>query len=104
MLAIDKMYDRFKKFGRRVHLTELGVPSFEKDVRPNTTPGDIYCLQYMYYGLWHEMGWNERLQADWVEQFYTCLLYTSFPLRDRAGRGRHADRFCGCRAVKFIRE
>ena len=71
MLAIDKMYDRFKKFGRRVHLTELGVPSFEKDVRPNTTPGDIYCLKYMYYGLWHEMGWNERLQADWVEQFYT---------------------------------
>lgn len=71
MLAIDKLYDRFAKFGKRIHLTELGVPSFDTEVRPNTTPGDIYCLEYMYYGLWHEMGWNERLQADWVEQFYT---------------------------------
>jgi GH35 family endo-1,4-beta-xylanase len=71
MLAIDKMYDRFKKFGKRVHLTELGVPSFEKAVSENAGEGDKYCLSYMYYGLWHEMGWNERLQADWVEQFYT---------------------------------
>lgn len=71
MLAIDKLFDRFAKFNHKIHLTELGVPSFEQEVRPNTTPGDIYCLQYMYYGLWHEMGWNERLQADWVEQFYT---------------------------------
>ena len=71
MLAIDKLYDRFAKFGRRLHLTELGVPSFMQEIRPNTTPGDIYCLEYMYYGLWHELGWNERLQADWIEQFYT---------------------------------
>ena len=71
MLALDGLFDRFAKFGRRIHITELGVPSFDQDVRPNTTPGDIYCLQYMYYGLWHEMGWNERLQADWAEQFYT---------------------------------
>ncbi len=71
MLAIDKMYDRFSRFPRRFHLTELGVPSFEKEIRPDTTPGDVYCLKYMYWGLWHEMGWNERLQADWVEQFYT---------------------------------
>lgn len=71
MLEIDKLFDRFAKFNRRIHLTELGVPSFEQPVRPNTTPGDIYCLEYMYYGIWHELGWNERLQADWVEQFYT---------------------------------
>lgn len=71
MLAIDKLYDRFAVFGRRLHLTELGVPSFMAEVRPNTTPGDLYCLEYMYYGIWHELGWNERLQADWIEQFYT---------------------------------
>ena len=34
------------------------------EIRPNTTPGDVYCLEYMYYGIWHELGWNERLQAD----------------------------------------
>ncbi len=71
MLAIDKLYDRFSAFGRKLHLTELGVPSFTTEIRPDTTPGDIYCLEYMYYGIWHELGWNERLQADWIEQFYT---------------------------------
>jgi hypothetical protein len=25
----------------------------------------------MYQGLWHEMNWSERLQADWLEDFYT---------------------------------
>ena len=71
MLAIDKLFDRFKVFGRKLHLTELGVPSFMKEIRPDTTPGDVYCLEYMYYGIWHDLAWNERLQADWVEQFYT---------------------------------
>ena len=71
MLAIDKLYDRFAAFGRRLHLTELGVPSYMTEIRPNTTVGDVYCLEYMYYGIWHELGWNERLQADWIEQFYT---------------------------------
>jgi len=71
MLAIDKLYSRFDKFNRPIHLTELGVPSFPSETKPDTTPGDIYCLEYMYWGLWHEIEWNERTQADWVEQFYT---------------------------------
>ncbi|NLE74664.1 MAG: hypothetical protein GX604_08575, partial [Actinobacteria bacterium] len=71
MLAIDKMYDRFSVFGKPVHLTELGVPSHYQPVRPNTTEGDMYCLRYMYYGPWHDVEWNERLQADWIEWFYT---------------------------------
>ena len=71
MLAIDKLYDRYSVFGKPMHLTELGVPSKKQDVPPFTTEGDLYCLRYMYYGLWHEMEWNERLQADWMEWFYT---------------------------------
>ena len=71
MLAIDKLYDRFSVFGKPLHLTELGVPSHYSDVLPNCSDGDIYCLRYMYSGLWHEMGWNERVQADWIEDFYT---------------------------------
>ncbi len=71
MLEIDKLFDRFARFGRKLHLTELGIPSFMTEIRPNTTPGDVYCLEYMYYGIWHELSWNERLQADWIEQFYT---------------------------------
>ena len=71
MLEIEKMYDRFSKFGKPLHLTELGVPSHYQDVPYNCSDGDIYCLRYMYNGLWHEPEWNEGLQADWMEWFYT---------------------------------
>jgi GH35 family endo-1,4-beta-xylanase len=71
MLAIDRLYDRFRVFGKPCHITELGVPSRDADVPPSTTEGDLYCLRYMYKGLWHEMDWSERLQADWLEDFYT---------------------------------
>lgn len=71
MLAIDKLYDRYSVFGKPLHLTELGVPSGEVDVKPDCTDGDLYCLRYMYKGLWHEMDWSERVQGDWIEDFYT---------------------------------
>jgi GH35 family endo-1,4-beta-xylanase len=71
MMAIDKLYDRFAEFGKPLHLTELGVPSFKKDIPLSSHEGDIYCLRYMYNGSWREFAWNERLQADWLEEFYT---------------------------------
>lgn len=71
MMAIDKLYDRFAEFGKPLHLTELGVPSFKKDIPLSSHEGDIYCLRYMYNGNWREFEWNERLQADWLEEFYT---------------------------------
>jgi endo-1,4-beta-xylanase len=71
MLAIDQLYDRYSVFHKPIHMTELGVPSQFEDVPPYTTEGDLYCLRYMYSGLWREMEWNERLQADWMEWFYT---------------------------------
>jgi GH35 family endo-1,4-beta-xylanase len=71
MLALNQLYDRFSVFGKPCHITELGVPSEERDLPPNTSEGDLYCLRYMYKGLWHEMNWSERLQADWLEDFYT---------------------------------
>jgi len=71
MLAIDKMYDRFSEFKKPLHLTELGVPSFKRDIPFPSHEGDIYCLRYMYNGHWREFEWSERLQADWLEDFYT---------------------------------
>ena len=71
MLEIEKMFDRFSVFGKPLHLTELGVPSHYQDVRFDCSAGDIYCLRFMYNGLWHENEWSERLQADWLEWFYT---------------------------------
>ena len=71
MLEIEKMYDRFSVFGKPLHLTELGVPSHFQDVGLDCTEGDLYCLRFMYSGLWHETEWSEGLQADWMEWFYT---------------------------------
>ena len=71
MMAMEKLFCRFDQFNIPLHITELGVPSFPASLRPDATSGDIYCLDYMYRGAWHEMEWSERTQADWVEQFYT---------------------------------
>ena len=71
MLAIDRLYDRFAEFGKPMHLTELGVPSFYRDIPLSSHEGDVYCLRYMYNGRWREFDWSERLQADWLEEFYT---------------------------------
>lgn len=71
MMAIDKLFDRFSVFKKPIHLTELGVPSHKQDVPFNANEHDLYCLRYMYSGLWREMEWSQRLQADWLEEFYT---------------------------------
>ena len=71
LLALDMMIERFERFGKNIEFTELGVPSLSVPLRPDTTPGDVYCLDYMYYGIWHGETWTERLQADWLEDFYT---------------------------------
>jgi GH35 family endo-1,4-beta-xylanase len=71
MLELDKLYDRYSVFGKPLHLTELGVPSHFKDVPYQTLDMRLYCLRFMYNGLWREMDWSERLQADWLEEFYT---------------------------------
>jgi hypothetical protein len=88
MLAIDKLYDRFSVFHRPMHLTELGVPSFYSDIPYSSQEGSVYCLRFMYNGRWREFNWTERLQADWLEEFYTisyarpeveALTWWSFP-------------------------
>ena len=71
MMAIDKLFDRYRVFGKPIHLTELGVPSRAADVPYGANEHDLYCLRYMYSGLWREMSWSQRLQADWLESFYT---------------------------------
>ncbi|MDR2932263.1 MAG: endo-1,4-beta-xylanase, partial [Oscillospiraceae bacterium] len=69
MLAIDKLFERYAAFQKPIHLTELGVPSMEMRVPPNTLDGRMYCLNFMYHGYWREEQWSERLQADWIEDF-----------------------------------
>ena len=71
MMALDKLYDRFAEFGKPMHLTELGVPSLFRDVPLSANENALYIHRYLYFGKWREFDWNERLQADWLEEFYT---------------------------------
>jgi endo-1,4-beta-xylanase len=63
LLEIDRMLDRFKDFGKPLHITEISCNSAEgldpTSMRPkNIVPG------------WHG-PWTETMQADWLESIYT---------------------------------
>jgi len=57
MMAIGKLLGEYARFGKVVHVTELGVRT--EPGRPGAAPTE-----------WHQ-PWCEKIQADWVEWFYT---------------------------------
>ena len=67
MLEISRILDRFASLGKEIHITELGTPSaMGPDLNAMIKEGNDV-------GLWHN-EWNERTQADWVEQFYRICM------------------------------
>jgi len=64
MLEIERHLDRFLRFGKPIHITELGVPSSSEPLQTgeNRLPNR---------NVWHGKQWSEQIQADWIEQFYT---------------------------------
>ena len=61
MFTIATLLNKYAQLGKSIHITELGVPSKFEDV-------DNKIVREA--GYWHR-PWNEEIQADWVEQFYT---------------------------------
>ena len=58
LAEISRQIDRYARFGKPIHITELGTHS-------------EYSSDYIRSSaMWHGR-WTEELQADWVEQFYT---------------------------------
>lgn len=68
MVAIDRMLSVFAALGKPVHITEMGVNGGARGQAGQ--PGSNWPQLSMSEGTWHG-GWNERTQADWMEQFYT---------------------------------
>jgi GH35 family endo-1,4-beta-xylanase len=65
VLEIERSLDRFKKFNKPIHITEIATASADgpdlKSMRPKTTaPG------------WHG-PWSEETQAEWLEAIYTLV-------------------------------
>jgi hypothetical protein len=55
--------ERFLQFGKKVHLSEVGAPSFGLKLEfVDSDPGDYSKYPYE----WHR-HWDEELQADWLE-------------------------------------
>lgn len=72
MLEIERNIERFFVFGKRVHISEYGVPSSSKIDRAGSinppSAGDIWESRNVF---WHGTEWTEEIQADWLESFYT---------------------------------
>jgi len=66
MMTISKYLDEYARFGKPMHITELGLPSGKRDI-PEELVGDSFMR---VRGQWHQ-PWCERVQADWAEWFYT---------------------------------
>lgn len=64
MFEMDKHLDIYGRFGKPVHITEIGLSS-------NSAPDerDAAAGRNIYH--WHGTEWTEAVQADWAEQFYT---------------------------------
>jgi GH35 family endo-1,4-beta-xylanase len=64
MLEIERQLERFFRFGKPIHITELGVSSSSEPQKTgeNRNP---------HRAVWHGEQWTEEIQADWAEQFYT---------------------------------
>ncbi|MBQ8653795.1 MAG: endo-1,4-beta-xylanase [Clostridia bacterium] len=67
MVAVSLMLDQFAALGKPIHITEMGVNG---GFRVKGSAGSTWSQMDMSEGTWHG-GWNERTQADWMEQFYT---------------------------------
>jgi GH35 family endo-1,4-beta-xylanase len=68
MVAVDRMLSIFASLGKPVHITEMGVNGGLR--KQGSSNGSSWTQLSMSEGVWHG-GWNERTQADWLEQFYT---------------------------------
>lgn len=70
MLSLDLMLEEYGRFGKPIHITELGVRTASTGrnaVYEECFHGDQVDRSE---GEWHH-GWSEKVQADWLEWFYT---------------------------------
>jgi endo-1,4-beta-xylanase len=72
MFEINVLFDRFARFGKPIHVTEIGVPSatVKRELDPQAAERESRVHWRRFTDEWHG-PWNEDLQADWIDLFYT---------------------------------
>ena len=68
MVSVERLLKVYEGFGKPIHITEMGVPGGTR--AGAAASGSDWAQMSLSEGSWHG-GWNERTQADWMEQFYT---------------------------------
>jgi endo-1,4-beta-xylanase len=70
MLSLELILDEYTRFGKPIHITELGVRTASSGRNP-VYEGCFHGDQVdRSEGEWHH-NWSEKVQADWMEWFYT---------------------------------
>lgn len=70
LLEFERDLDRFSRFNKPIHITELQIPSSSEPIQGK----DWWGGGAGGAGLkWHGDGFTEKIQADWVESVYTIL-------------------------------
>jgi len=70
MLSVELIIQEFERFGKPIHITELGVRTSREginEVYENCFHGNQVDRSE---GEWH-FEWCEKVQADWIDWFYT---------------------------------
>jgi endo-1,4-beta-xylanase len=67
LLQIEHIFDRYARFGKPIHITEVAVPSACHEDEQSFWRGED-AIPNM--GVWHR-PWDEELQAEWARAFYT---------------------------------
>jgi len=75
---ISLLLDKFAALDKPIHITELGTPSSASTGKHIMHPieEEWGAHHVRMPGRWHG-PWNQKLQADWVEQFYLIALSKS---------------------------
>jgi len=71
MVAVYRLLNVYASFGKPIHITEMGVPGGNtRGQTDDISTVDPQSQIGLTKGGWHS-AWNEHVQSDWLEQFYT---------------------------------
>ncbi len=81
LFEISRYFDKYERFGKEVHLTEMGVPSAEGPDPLDSSHVHNYCGDTPWRasdsGFWHG-PWTEELQAEFIDGCYRVLMGKPF--------------------------
>ena len=74
LMQISALLDKYANLGKPIHISAVQAPSATAPDNWDQWRGARSAAEG---GVWHE-PWNERLQADWLEAFYTIAASKPF--------------------------